>query len=207
MITFASLLWDKNEHSNEFSQAYDDTWAVKLFNGFRRHCTLPYRCVLYTDRQRDLPGNIIQVVQPDLGKVNGYGDCIRPFEMNVPMILVGLDTIIVGNIDKLARWCLENAGKMALPKHPNHDISINGVTLWGGHNPDIFGTWRGENDMDWLREFPHERIDQLWEGRVLSYRNHVHHRRLPKKAVFIYFHGRLKPHELMHYPLIKDNWR
>lgn len=207
MITFASLLWDANKHSHEFSLAYDESWAIKLFNGFRRNTRLPYRCVLYTDRQRELPANIEQVVVPGLGTVNGYGDCIRPFEMNVPMILVGLDTLVIGNIDKMARWCLENPGRLALPKHPYEDWSINGVTLWGGHDPDIFGRWRGENDMDWLRAFPHERIDELWPGKVMSYRAHVHHKKLPKLPRIIYFHGRMKAPELLHYPLIRDNWR
>lgn len=206
MITFASLLWTPNEHSNEFSQAYDERWAVRLFNGFRRHCRVPYRCVLYVDRRRLLPPNIIQVVKEDLGS-NGYGDCIRPFEMNVPMILVGLDTLVVGNIDKMAQWCLDNPGKMALPKHPYQDVSINGVTLWGGQNPAIFDDWRGENDMDWIRRFPHERIDELWPGKVLSYRAHVHRRELPKPPRIIYFHGRMKPNNLPTEPLIRDNWR
>lgn len=207
MITFASLLWDANDKSHDFSLAYTEEWAIKLFNGFRRHCTLPYRCVLYTDRQRDLPANIELVVQPDLGKAHDYGDCIRPYEMNVPMILVGLDTLIVGNIDKMARWCLEHPGGLALPKHPYETFSINGVSLWGGHNPDVFGKWRGENDMDWIRQFPHERMDELWPGKVLSYRAHVHGRPFPQKCRMIYFHGRLKFPELMKEPLIRDNWR
>lgn len=206
MITFASLLWDVNEHSQKFSLAYDESWAVKLFNGFRRHCRVPYRCVLYTDRRREIPANIEQVVQPDLG-VNGYGDCIRPFEMNVPMVLVGLDTLIIGTIDKMAQWCLDNPGKLALPKHPYEDWSINGVTLWGGGNPAIFRDWRGENDMDWIRAFPHERIDDLWPGKVVSYRAHMRGKTLPKSPRIVYFHGELKPPDLLDKPLIRDNWK
>lgn len=205
MITFCSLLWTPNQHSHEFSQAYTEEWAVKLFNQFRRHCTIPYRCVLYTDRVRDLPGNIIQVVQSDLGK-NGYGDCIRPYEMNVPMVLVGLDTLIVRNIDKMVRWCLENPGKLALPKHPFEAYSINGVQLWGGHNPAIFNDWRGENDMDWIREFPHERIDELWEGNVASYRAHVRPNGVGKARI-IYMHGRMKFNELLKDPFVMGQWR
>ena len=206
MITICSLLWEPNEHSHEFSRAYDETWAVRLFNGFRRNLKqVPYRCVLYTDRERDLPKNIEQVVQPDLG-VNGYGDCIRPFEMNVPMILVGLDTLVIGNIDKLARWCIEHPGELALPKHPHEDWSINGVTLWGGHNRSIFDDWRGENDMDWIRTFPHTRIEALWPGKVISYRAHFRPNG-PGKARVIFFHGRMKFNELMEDQYIRQHWR
>jgi hypothetical protein len=205
LITFASLLWDANDKSHSFSRAYTDEWAVKLFNGFRRNCTAPYQCVLYTDRHRDLPGNIIQEIVPGLG-LNGYGDCIYPYRANAPMILVGLDTLVIGNIDKFARWCLEHPGKLALPKHPWEDYSINGVALWGGHNPDIFGNWRGENDMDWIRQFPHERIDELWPGRVVSYRAHVRPNGVGK-ARLIYFHGRSKFNELLDDELIRTHWR
>lgn len=208
MITFASLLWDPNSRSHDFSLAYTEEWAVKLFNGFRRHCTLPYRCVLYTDRQRDLPENIIQEVVPGLGtEGEDYSACIYPYRMNVPMVLVGLDTLILSNIDKLVRWCLEHPGKLALPKHPFENFSINGVSLWGGHNPEIFDKWNGENDMDWMRQFPHERIDELWPGRVLSYRAHIHGKPFPKKCAIAYFHGRLKFPDLLKVPLIRDNWR
>lgn len=206
MITFASLLWDANEKSHEFSLAYDEIWAIRLFSAFRRNCRLPSRCVLFTDRERELPKHIEQIVQPDLGRANGYGDCIRPYSLNVPMILVGLDTLIVGNIDKLVRWCLENPGKLALPKHPFEEWSINGVQLWGGHDPAIFDDWRGENDMDWIRTFPHERIDELWPGKVGSYRAHYRRDGLGKLKI-IYFHGRLKFNELLNDPFIKSEWR
>ena len=146
------------------------------------------------------------MVQPDLG-VNGYGDCTRPYQMNVPMILVNLDTLIIGSIDKFARWCLEHPGKLALPKHPYEPISINGVALWGGGNPDIFDTWRGENDMDWIRRFPHERIDELWPGRMVILKAHVARQGLPSAARIVYFHGRPKMPELMHLPWVRDNWR
>jgi hypothetical protein len=205
MINIVSLLWEANEHSHEFSRAYSNEWAAKLFNGFRRNLTVPHKFVLFTDMPRNLPKDIKQIVQPDLG-TGGYADCVRPFALNEPMILLGLDSLIVGNVDKLARWCLDNPGKLALPKHPYEEYSINGVQLWGGGNPDIYGKWTGQNDMDWIRTFPHERIDELWPGKVVSYRAHVRPDG-PGKARIIYFHGRLKFNELLNDPFIKANWR
>jgi hypothetical protein len=97
---------------------------------------------------------------------------------------------------------------MALPKHPYEPYSINGVVLWGGGNPDIFEKWSGENDMDWMRTFPHKRIDDLWNGRVISYKAHVAKQgRLPANAKIVYFHGHPKPNELPHVPWVRDNWR
>lgn len=206
VLTVCSLLWDANGRSEAFSRAYDETWAARLFAGFRRHLTIPHRCVLYTDRPRQLPAHIDQVVQSDLG-LAGYGDCVRPYQMNAPMILVGLDTLIIGNIDKLGRWCLENPGALALPKHPYNELSINGVQLWGGHNPAIYDDWRGENDMDWMRLQDHVRIESLWPGRVVSWKAHVREGRAPKGARIIYFHGHAKFPRLRKEPLIRKHWR
>lgn len=206
MLTVCSLLWDANHLSEKFSLAYTDIWAERLFNGFNRHLTIPHRCVLFTDRQRNLPDLIEQRIWPDLGK-NGYGDCVVPYSMDVPMILVGLDTLIVKNIDKMGRWCLDNPGKLALPKHPYRDISINGVQLWGGGNPRIFADWNGENDMDWVREFDHVRIESLWPSAVVSYKATCSSGQAPQGAKIVYFHGHRKFPTLKKEPLIRQHWR
>lgn len=206
MLTVCSLLWDANDKSEKFSLAYTDDWAVKLFNGFRRHLTIPHRCVLFTDRRRNLPDFIEQKVWPDLGK-RGYADCVTPYSMNVPMILVGLDTLIIGNIDKMGRWCLENPGKLALPKHPYRDFSINGVQLWGGHDIRIFRDWNGENDMDWMRGFEHVRIESLWANAVCSWKAHCFNGVPPKGTRIVYFHGDRKFPKLRKEPLIRAHWR
>ena len=92
-VVICSLLWDANRKSRAFSSMYDEGWALRLFNGFARNLTLDHRFVLYTDRQRDLPAHIEQRIVPGFGK-RGYSDCIRPYELNTPMILVGLDTMV-----------------------------------------------------------------------------------------------------------------
>lgn len=205
MLVVSACLWDANEHSEAFSRAYDASWAHKLFNGFNRHLTVPHRSVLFTDRKRDLPPWIEQVIEPDLG-CNGYGDCVRPFKLNEPMIFAGLDTIIVGNCDKFARYCLE-ADRIALPKHPYQDYSINGVVFCPAGQRRIFDDWRGENDMEWMRTFPHNRIDELWPGRVRSWKAHVATQG-PGNAKIIYFHGKQKPERLAeNNAFVRDAWR
>lgn len=124
-----------------------------------------------------------------------------------PMIFCGLDTIICGNIDKMAIWCLEHPGQMALPKHPYEPQSINGVVLRGAGMPEIYRDWNGENDMDWMREFPHKRIDELWNGRVVSYKASVAKQGLSPKVRIVYFHGNPKPNILTHLPWVKEYWR
>lgn len=205
ILTISACLWDANEKTEAFSKCYTDEWAVKYFNGFRRNLTCPVRAVLFTDRQRDLPEDIEQIVELDLG-AHGYGDCVRPFKLNEPMIFAGLDTVVVGNCDKFARYCFE-ADKIALPKHPYEDWSINGVVLTPAGQRRIFDDWRGENDMKWMRSWPHNRIDDLWPERVVSYKKKVRGQGgPPSKARIVYFHGFPKMHEAMNEKFVRQHW-
>lgn len=184
---------------------YSEVWVEKLYRGFKRNLTLPFRFVCFTDKLRTYREPIEQELLER--RPITYGSCVEPFKLNEPMIFVGLDTVIVGNIDKFARWCIEGKGKkLALPKHPFEEFSINGVVLVAAGQRHIFDTWNGENDMKWMRSFPHDRIDEIWPDKVLSYRAHVRGKAL-NKARIVYFHGRAKPHELPHEAFIKEHWR
>lgn len=204
MLTVCSLLWEPNGKSRDFSRMYTDDWAVRLFNGFARHLTLDHRFVLYTDRQRELPAHIEQKVIPGLGR-RGYSECIRPFEMGVPMILVGLDTIVTGNIDKLARWCFERK-ELCLPRDPyKPSQAINGICLVPAGHERIAREHRGENDMVHVRRYRHRFIDDEFPGFVRSYKGHVERHGLGDARI-VYFHGLKKPHELGHVGWIKEHW-
>jgi hypothetical protein len=203
-VTISTVLWDANEKTEENSRCFTDVWAHRFFNGFRRNITLPTRCVLFTDRRRDLPAWIEQIIQPDLG-CNGYGDCVRPFQLNEPMIFAGLDTIVVGHCDKFARYCLESR-VIALPKHPYEPVSINGVVFCPAGQRRIFDEWRGENDMKWMRRWPHASMDNLWPGRIVSYKARVRGRGQGNAAI-IYFHGKPKMHEALGDPVVAAAWR
>lgn len=199
MIHVACCLWDANDLSVHFSRDYDASWVEKLYRGFKRNLTVPFRFICYTDWARNFREPIGEVVNGTLGQ-NGYGDMIRPFELNEPMILVGLDTVITGNIDHMAEWCL-SARQIAMPIHPREPHhACNGVVLVGKGNRRIFDEWKGENDMVWLRRWPHQFIDQLWPGHVESYKAHVRGRGLTAETKVVYCHGNPKP------PAIREKW-
>jgi hypothetical protein len=183
---------------------YDESWALKLFNGFARNLTLPFRFVLYVDRKRNLPNGIEQVVMPQ--KQFDYGDCIRPFELDAPMILAGLDTVVVGNCDALARYCFD-ASVMALPRDPyKPSRACTGVCLVPKGYGHVFENWRGENDMDHMRAQRHVFIDDAMPGQVVSYKGHAERHGI-QDARIVYFHGLKKPHELQHVDWIQENWK
>lgn len=203
-LVVATLLWEPNAKSEKFSRCYDESWARRLFSGFERNLTVPFRKVLYTDRRRDLPSDIEQVVVPGLGQ-GGYADCIRPYELIAPMILCGLDTVVTGNCDHLAEYVL-SGGQFALPRDPyNRAQACNGVALVPAGMGKIFTEHDGANDMVHVRRYPHVFIDDLWPGQVVSYKGHVERNGLGDARI-VYFHGHKKPHELDHNWLAR-HWR
>lgn len=204
MLTVATLLWDANRHSAHFSRMYTEEWAVKLYNGFARNLTVPWRFVLFTDRLRDLPDGILQerikATEPD------YCTCIEPFRYGVPMILCGLDTVVVGSCDHLASYCLTH-DQLALPRDPNRkEQSCNGVALIPKGFQHVYRNQpAGLNDMLWLRKQENVAfIDDLFPGQVVSYKGHVKKHGLEGVKI-CYFHGNEKPHEIDE-PWLKQHW-
>lgn len=211
VITIATLLWDASKATFTFSHSYDESWVEKLYYGCVRNLTQPFRFVCFTEKPRKFSTSAIETVWIEQGDPIGYEACIEPYRMDVPMILMGLDTIIVGNIDHLAQHCL-TATRIAVPMDPGYpDTVCNGVALVpGGMRARMFDAHRGENDMEWIRE--HWRsgeidvLDTLFPGQVQSFKGSVFKRGLGDDARICYFHGFPKPSELAHVGWIYRHW-
>lgn len=204
MITIATLLWRPNAASKSFSTMYDPSWVEKLYRGFARGLTQPFRFVCFCDHPYDFAEPI--VTRPILADRPNYGTCIEPYRLGVPMILVGLDTLVVGNIDHLAASCFERQD-LGLPRDPYKPAqACNGVALVPAGMERIALEHRGENDMEWVRRFPHSFLDDEFRGQVVSWKGHVE-RHGAKGARIIYFHGQRKMHQLTGHPIIKEHWR
>lgn len=203
-LTVATLIWDTNRHSLPFSQMYNESWVLKLYGGFCRNLSRPFRFTCFTDRPRDLPLDIAQVLLTS--EEPSYASCIEPYRLNEPMILVGLDTIVTGNIDHLADYCLDSE-VIALPRDPfSPERACNGVALVPKGHRSVFDEWRGQNDMEWMRAQPHRFIDDLFPGQVVSFKCRAKQRGLGDARI-VYFHGQEKPHQLPDVPWIGEHWR
>jgi hypothetical protein len=203
MLTVATLLWGVNEHSQSFSNMYDESWVEKLYRGFARNLSEPFRFVCYTDRPYEFAEPVEQVRMR--ARVPTYADCIQPYELGGPMILVGLDTIVCGPIDHLARSCVERSD-LGLPRDPfNPRQACNGVSLAPAGCEKIAADHWGENDMDWVRTFPHSYLDDEFPGQVVSYKGSVKKNGLGDARI-VYFHGREKAHELPVGHALLDHW-
>lgn len=215
MLTVATLLWDPNQKSFPFSRYYDETWVEKLYRGFARNLTVPFQFRVFTDRPREFEESAVKVSKLK-SRTPGYDDCIQPFEIGEPMILCGLDTVILRNIDHLAHYCLTQK-VLALPRDPYHwGRACNGVVLAPAGLEQIYTSHAGQNDMDWLRSHEHVFIDDVFPGSVKSYKGHVmgetgRHGGGPATRGYAgidicYFHGEPKPHRVVD-PEITENWR
>lgn len=205
ILNVCCCLWDANQNSEPFSRCYSEAWVEKLHAAYRRNLTKDFRFVCFTDRERrfsrGIEQELLDVDTPD------YGAMTVPYRLNEPMILTGLDTVIVANIDHMADYCLR-ADRIALPRDPYEPSrSINGVALVPAGHRMVHDTWRGENDMAWLRTFETVFIDDLFPGQILSLKAHDVRRKGLQDARIIYMHGRPKQPELLHLDWMREHWR
>lgn len=205
MLVVATCLWDANKHSLPTSLCYDETWVDKLYRGFKRNLSMRFRFVLFTDKLRKFVEPIDQEILSS--PLPDYGSFTEPYRLNQPMILVGLDTVIVGNLDHFWNYCF-TADKIALPRDPYQPArSINGVALVPAGQRKIWDNWRGENDMEWLRKHDTSFIDDMWPGHCLSLKFHKVRDLGIQDARIIYFHGRPKPSDVKGLPWMVAHWK
>lgn len=203
MLTVATCFWEPNKHSVPSSQCYTPIWVDRLYRAFKRNLSKPFRFVVLTDKEYEFtPGVDQERLSTDEPT---WASMIEPFRIEGPLIVVGLDTIIRGNLDHMAAWC-ESADRIALPRSPGKDYACNGVALAPSGQTGIYKNWRGENDMEWLRSFPHYFIDELFKEQVVSYKCYVRPRGLRQSRI-VYFHGAPKMHDLLEKDWVKAAWR
>lgn len=206
ILHVACCLWDPNHYTKDWSRRYDETWVEKLYNMFERNLTMPFKFVVFTDRWRGFLESRIHQVKLTFD-VPDYGCMIEPFKLNEPTIIVGLDTVILGNIDQMARYCL-SGDKIAVPNHPSiKGKKINPVALVPKGHRHVFDRWNGENDMDWLQWQDTVPTDLFWPNQILSLKLHDVRRKGPQGAKIIYFHGEPKADSMSDVDWVRDHWR
>lgn len=207
VVRFCTLLWSDNSTSYSWSR-YDESWVDRLARGVRRHAPSDVEFVVYSDRVREYSEIVTQIVIPRLG-LGGYGDCVRPYADGGPMILVGLDTVVVGDLAPLVDYCV-SASVLALPRDVYRpSVACNGVALVPG-GVKFKSVRNVVDDMYWCRSQPHVFIDDVLPGTCASYKGDVRDRpdgRPADGTSLVYFHGVPKPCDLLHLDWIEENWR
>lgn len=204
MLHVACCLWDPTNNSYEFSRCYDETWVNKLYRGFKRNLTRPFRFVCFTDRERQfcegVDQELLETDPPD------YGCLIEPFKLNEPLIICGIDMIVLRNIDHMADYCLQGR-VIAVPCHPSRpNVIINPVLFSPAGQRRVFDEWNGENDMAWIAKQDTIFTDKMWPNQILSLKLHDVRRKGTQGAHIVYMHGKPKAHQMQDVAWVKQNW-
>lgn len=209
MINIACAFWDANRLSKQFSRHYTEADVCALYRGFKKHLTQPFRFVCWSEKERDYAEPAIE--QRSLAaETPSYGALTQCYELNEPTIMVGLDTVVVGNCDHIADYCL-TAEKPAVPFDPFKPETVcNGVTLVPAGCDWLWTQYEGQNDMDWIRDlWKAGRVttfDHLFPGQIVSFKASVRDTGLTPETRIVYFHGEHKMHELPHIGWIARHW-
>ncbi len=209
MINIACAFWDANRLSKQFSRHYTEADVCALYRGFKKHLNVPFRFICWSEKERDYAEPAIE--QRKLAaETPTYGALTQCYELNEPTIMVGLDTVIVGNLDHIAAYCL-GAQKPAVPMDPFKPETVcNGVSLVPGGNDWLWTEYQGQNDMDWIRDsWKAGRIvafDALFPNQIVSYKRSIRADGLSEETRIVYFHGEHKMHELPQVGWIAKHW-
>lgn len=205
-LIVATHLWAPNDQSFAFSTMYDESWVEKLYRGIKRNLTRPFEFICWVDREREFSERGIWQKIIETRPIS-YRACLEPFAMDRPTIIMGLDTVITGNIDHLADHAMRG-GQLAVPRDPFHPHTVcNGVCLVPKGFKHIWDAADEScNDMVHIRKQDGLAvIDDLWPGHVVSYKGHARDNGLGDARI-VYFHGADKPHEISD-PWVSEHWR
>jgi len=177
-------------------------WVDKLYRGVARNYSHLFKFVCLTDGPYDFKEDI--EIQP-LTHTRWSTACLQLHAIKADrLVLMGLDTVIVGNLDKIFMY----DGQLAVPRDPYRPQNpCNGVVLCPTRN-DIATLEGAQSDMAALESFKYDWLDDLFPGQILSYKVHVRDlgfTKPPANARIIYFHGEPKPHNVNE-QWIKDCW-
>jgi hypothetical protein len=152
---------------------YCDDDVIKLHEQLQKHVT-DLEFVVYADHDYDIPGRVERLERP-----GSYQSGIECYKEPGPMMVLGLDTVIRGNIDWLP-FDKFRTPKAKGERKPNNGIALvpEGHSVWEDFRFDC-------EDMLHVRKYVE---DTLPANKVASYKWDKW-----KEADIVYFHGKPKP--------------
>ena len=205
---------------------FDATWVDKLYRGIKRNTTKPFELICLVDKEYPIKEPVKQVKFIEQANVSvGWSllvEMYRPDITSDRRVTIGLDTIIMDNIDDI----LEIDNDIAMITDPMEPEEVCNAITWCSHETAkfIWDVWT--NKREWVYEnckfitkdavsemvllrklFDQDgealRVDNIHEG-IYSYKVHIMDEPdLIENAKIIYFHGKPKPHELGSRPVDK----
>lgn len=236
MISFVTALFNGNKlgipHSTNI---YNGEWVDKLYRGIKRNTQQEFELICLVDDEYDITEPVKKIYfESDLSSDIGWSllsELYRPDLTPHKRIAIGLDTIILKNIDDILSFN-GNIGLVTDPYYP--DRVCNAISISNQETTEyIWKTWTEKKD--WILKncmldyngikTPSEmvmlrvlfdnrsqcpRLDKIYPNKIFSYKVHVIKK--PKylnTASIVYFHGHPKPnnlHDVKFNQYILRNW-
>ena len=199
MITVSCVYYKNTTGQPYWAGCYSPEWVDKLCRGVMRNYSKPFKFVCFTNE--DWLSFKEEITLVSLVPGSWHTICKQQHALDCDnLVILGLDTIITGKLDEIFAF----EGALAVPRDPYMpDQPCNGVVIQRGARPDIASATAG-SDMMVIRQFPHQYLDDLFPGQVLSYKVHVKLNGLGD-ARLVYFHGVPKPSDLQD-DWVKEHW-
>lgn len=221
-MTFVAVLFTPI-YDNLPPTFYNGRWVDKLYRGIRRNFDGNFRFVLLHD---STPFEVTEPIETmelleNLGFANLL-EALRPEVASGPRFVMGLDTVIGGDITEIVRTPCD-VGLIRDPHGPKR--ICNGVGLFSdAASAELWNELQankkmwlermkcrgGYTEMRFLRDFASADcalLDVLYPGNISSWRVHCRGgRRMPRDPRIVYFHGKTKPHRSRNHPWIKKHW-
>lgn len=216
MIDVVCVLFTNHvEKLPDFSSGvYDAGWVDNLYKGIKRNTTKKFNLICLVDEYYQF----FQKVEPVLllETKNGWGNIMEVFRSDIGenrRLVLGLDTIITGNIDHI----LDYDGECGLLTDPYHTSTIcNGVGIFSHEQCKAFWKEWSENLKEWKQKALYggrlsemeflrqtvgktaDRLDKIFPNEIQSYKVHYKNssEEIRNQAKIVYFHGRPKMQEL-----------
>ncbi len=238
MITIICSLFKGSNHGLPHSaDIYSPEDADKLARGLKRNITVDYElvCLVDSDYTFKEPIRAIPFLEPNSPGWSLLAELFRPDITTNRRMIIGLDTVIMSNIDDILSFPLD----VGLITDPMSGIGIiqenevcNAISIVSDKSSNyIWNVWT--NKRDWVLKHcrlapwntPSElvmmrklfnadgkvpRIDIGFPDRILSYKMHIcTNPKLLETASIVYFHGKPKLHQLknVHFNIkVLENW-
>lgn len=226
MLTIATVLFRPGEvmKTTNNTARYDPEWVNKLYRGFQRNMTRPFRFVCVSDHDKS-EGFMdeIEVVpfihQDHVGSWMCINEIFRPDLEIEHGLFVGLDTVICKNVDFLHDY----KGRFCMVNHPRYpDRQMNAITLfskadwiWERYIKDPAKAVEESKTREWAQE---QGSEMLWWEKINPYccstqrvfpqlRLYSYKLETPaiRDAHIIYWHGRQKPQNAKE-DVVVNNW-
>ncbi len=197
-LPIACVLFQPDGKVKKSTARYSPEWVDKLYRGIRRGIGREIEFICYSDRFYDFTE---PVITRSLSKdIKGYFHCLEP--LREPCIFMGLDTVITGDIS----WLDSFKHPLGLVSDPNRPKQAANMVVIANEPLEIENINSFNNEMQWLDRKKHLRLDGIYLNQLKSYKVHVQKEGLGAASI-VYFHGQLKPDELMHLDWVQRYWR